>query len=72
MNEWEWQLLEDKKPVDDLTSPPMTESKSGREAACDCVLFPAATSWISRLPARPRSSRAIEQDYEGKSMSASS
>ena len=64
MNEWEWQVLEDKTPVDRLTLGdtdvrvgdrvrlrPQTRRRRARHCA----------GWTSRC-----SLRAIEQDYEGK------
>ena len=63
MNEWEWQLLEAKKPVDDLRIDGI-EVQAGKPR-------PAASAagrrhHGHRARRQDRRHRRIEQDYEGK------
>ena len=63
MNEWEWQLLEDKKPVDDLQVRGV-EVKPGRRVR----LCPRPGGDIMDLALTGKTAviESIEQDYEGK------
>src|SRR6202035_3175073 len=64
MNEWEWQLLEDKTLVDQLTISGV-EVKTGDRVR----LFPHAGGDVLDIALRGQIAtiEAIEQDYEGKS-----
>ena len=67
VNEWEWQLLEDKTPLDSVfVSGVALRPGRHRPPAPRSV----ATSSTSRYPARPRLVESIEQDYEGKPLSS--
>jgi hydrogenase maturation protease len=63
MNEWEWQLLEDKKPVDDLRVGGMEVKPGSRVRLC-----PRSGGDIMDLALTGKTAvvEAIEQDYEGK------
>ncbi len=63
MNEWEWQLLEDKKPVEDLRIGGI-EVKPGSRV----LLRPRAGGDIMDIALTGKTAvvEAIEQDYEGK------
>jgi len=66
MNEWEWHLLEAKKPVDDLRI-----SGIGVRPGSRVKLRPRAAGIVMTLllRARLRSVESIEQDYGGKNSS---
>ena len=64
MNEWEWQLLEEKAPAESVAVSGVEVKKGDRVR-----LRPArraAISSIWRWPAKRRIIESIEQDYEGK------
>ena len=63
MNEWEWQLLEDKPALDRVT----VDGVEFKPAiASGCARARAATSWTSRWPARSRSSRASSRTTKAR------
>jgi hydrogenase maturation protease len=63
MNEWEWQLLEDKKPIDDLCIDGVTVKQGSRVR-----LRPKPGGDIMDLALAGKTAviEGIEQDYEGK------
>ena len=63
MNEWEWQLLEDKKPVDDLCIDGVTVKQGSRVR-----LRPKPRGDIMDIALAGKTAviEGIEQDYEGK------
>ena len=63
MNEWEWQLLEDKKPVDDLRVGGMEVKPGSRVRLCP---RPGGDIMDLALTGKTAVVEAIEQDYEGK------
>ena len=63
MNDWEWQLLEDKSPVPSLRIAGIEVRAGDKVRLCPCkggdVLDMALAGKMGRI-------EAIEQDYEGK------
>lgn len=63
MNEWEWQLLEDKKPVNDLRIAGVAVKTGSRVRLCP---RPGGDIMDIALTGKTAVVEAIEQDYEGK------
>jgi hypothetical protein len=63
MNEWEWQLLEDKTPIDHVTVKEVMLAAGDRVRLC-----PKASADIFDLALSGKIAmiESIEQDYEGK------
>ncbi len=68
MNEWEWQLLEDKTPVDQRGDC----GRCGRRRAigCACILAKAGMYWTSLWPARRRPLRPWSRTTKARFMFA--
>ena len=67
MNEWEWQLLEDKTPVDSVAG--RRRRSCGRAIASACARARAATCSTWRWRARPRSSKASSRTTKASPIS---
>ena len=64
MNEWEWQLLEDKSPVETVEIAGVTVRVGDRVQAC--VRAKAVTCWTSRWRAKPLPSKPSSRTTKAK------